>query len=411
MTNNSAKDYNPSFVVPPSLKWQKPKYGPRGKRKEFRLPSITGQYSTSSDKIVRFNFNNEGLIDFRRGFLSFDVNITTTGSTYQRLSQGAWSIFNRLVLKTGVTLEDIREYNLFHSMIFEATKSFDVQDVLGPDAYGYATQFARNAKGATTTNYTIPLLCGFMLSGIVPLGALQQVLQLELYMDEPQKFVETDGTLPVVTLTNIYIHYDVLEMGDEFTAAVNRMTTSGGGLCYPFRSFTYYTQPVISSRSDLVIPHSSDGIEAYISVLRQNNNLYDTTVNDKFLSWPKNSAVDSQLRFNNDFYPLEPILYVGDQLQGYVNYLKWVDSWKLAGVYNKVTPTITATDFNINRFLVVNQIETHPNEGLVSDKSTTMAGNNVFLRLNLSAPPPVPTSCETFVQWYTAIEFKNFRLK
>lgn len=407
---NIDRKYNASFVVPTSLKWQKPKYGPRGTRKEFRLPSVTSSYSTNSDKIVRFNFNNSGLVDFRRGFLSFDLTLTTNGGTYRRLSQGVWSIFNRLVLKTGATLEDIREYNLLHSLIFECTKSYDVQDVLGPDAYGYATQSVRNAKGANVTNYSMPLICGFMLSGIVPLGVLQQVLQLELYIDEPVRFVETDGTNPVITLTNVFMHYDVLCLGDEFTAAINSMTTSSG-LCYPFRSFTYYTQPLITAQSNLVIPHSSSGIESYINVMRRSDTMNSMTVNDKFLTWNKNDCFDAQLRFNNDFYPLEPVKYDGDQLQGYITYLKWVDSWKLAGIYTKTTPTITAQAFNTDRFVIINQIETNPNEGLISDKSTTMAGNNVFLRLTLNSSPANPTNMETFVQWYSVIEFKDFRLK
>lgn len=405
-------DYKKSaFVIPNSLKWQRPKHGPRGNRKEFRLPSISGSYSTTTDKIVRFNFNNSGLIDFRRGYLSFDISVTTTGGTYKRISQGIWSIFNRLVLKTGRTLEDIREYNLFHSLLFEATKSYDVQDVLGPDAYGYATQAVRELKANNTTNYSMPVICGFMLSGIVPLGALQQVLQLEMYLDEPTKFVETDGTQPNVTLTNIFFHYEVLELGDEFTAAVKSMTTSGGGLCYPFRTFTYYTQPVITALSNLVVPHSSSGIETYVSILRRSDNMNTTTANDKFLTWNKMDAFDCQIRFNNDFFPLEPIQYDGDQLQGYTNYLKWVDSWRLAGIYTKVTPTITAQAFNTNRFIIVNNLETYPNEGLVSDKNTTMAGNNVFLRLQLNQSPAFPVSCETFVQWFNAIEFKDYKLQ
>lgn len=406
---SNPKPYEASFVVPTSLKWTRPKYGPRGTRKEFRLPAITSSYSTNSDKIVRFTFNNSGLVDFRRGFISFDLTLTTVGGTYRRLSQGVWSIFNRLVLKTGSTLEDIREYNLLHSLLFECTKSFDVQDVLGPDAYGYATQAVRNAKGLVTTNYSMPLICGFMLSGIVPLGVLQQVLQLELYIDEPTKFVETDGTNPVVTLTNIFFHYEVLSLGDEFTAAINSMTM-GSGLCYPFRSFTYYTQPVITANSNLVIPHSSSGIESYIHVMRRSDTLNNTTVNDKFITWNKNDTFDAQLRFNNEYFPLEPVKYDGDELQGYITYLRWIDSWRLAGIYTKTIPTITAQAFNTNRFVIVNQVETHPDEGLVSDKSTTMAGNNVFLRLQLNAPPPNPTNLETFVQWYNVIEFKDYKL-
>lgn len=399
----------PPLIIPTSLKWQIPKRGPHGKRREFRLPAVTGTYSTSSDRIVRFNFNNSGLIDFRRGYLSFDLNLTTVGGTYRRLSQGVWSIFNRLVLKTGKTLEDIREYNLLHSLIFESTKSYDVQDVIAPDAYGYATQSVRNSKGQNTTNYSMPLLCGFMLSGIVPMGALQQVLQLELYMDEPTRFVETDGTQPVVTLTNIFFHYEVLELGDEYTAAVKNMTT-GTGLTYPFRSFTYYTQPITTANNNLVIPHSSSGIETFISILRRSDNMNSMTVNDKFITWPKNDAFDGQIRFNNDFFPLEPIQYNGDQLQGYINYLKWVDSWRLGGIYTKETPTIQSQSFNTDRFIIVNNIDTFPNEGLVSDKTTTMAGNNVFLRLNLNSPPINPTNCETFVQWFTSIEFRDFKL-
>lgn len=395
-------------VIPNALKFAVPKQGPPGTRKEFRLPPATSTYATNTDNIVRFFFNNDSIIDFSRGGLAFDLTISAPGSTYARLAQGVWSIFNRVRLTTGQELEDIREYNRLHSMIFETHREPQVGAVLG-SIYGYGTQAQRNVWGATPSkDYMMPLLCGLFLSGPLPMEIFTQRLQLELYLDDPRKFVETDSPGPItVTLTNIYMHYEVLYLDGPTRAGL--LANAMAGARYPYNCFVFYQQPLIAANQDLLIPHSSTGISTFIHMMVNADDAYDTTVNDKFLTWNYNGAIQHQLRINNEFFPLEPT-QSGDDPQSYREYLGWVKKWSFGGVYEN-PPTISFEDYNTDRFLVVNQLDAYPGEGLVNNVSTSEGGNNVFLRLWLSAPPAVNTTLITFVQIARSIDLVGTKLK
>lgn len=394
-------------VIPDALKFRVPRQGPAGTRKEFKLPPESTSYSTDSNNIVRFFFTNSDIIDFSRGGIAFDVTITAPGASYVRLGQGAWSIFDRIRLTTGQELEDIREYNRLHSLLFETTREPDVGGVLG-SVYGYGTQAQRNAWGATPSkDYMMPLLCGLFLSGPLPMEIFTNRLQLELYLANPRNCVETDAPGNItITLTNIYFHYEVLQLSEPTRTTF--ITQAMSGTRYPYKSFVYYTQSIVGATSDLQIPHSSTAIDAFINVMVNNNNQSDPTVNDKFLTWNYNQCTDHTLRINNEFYPIEPCLAQNDP-QSYLMYLRWIEKWKIGGTYNN-PPTISFDDYQNNRFLIIYQLETYPGESLVNQLSTQNSGNNVFLRLRL-AVPPVNQALITFVQVSRTIDLVGTKLR
>jgi hypothetical protein len=404
--NDKALYASSGMVIPNSLKFSTPKYGPVGKRKEIRLPSASALYSSSTEKIVRFYFNNDGLIDCRKGYIAFDLNLTVTGGTYQRLSQGVWSIFDRVRLTVGEELEDILEYNLLSSLLFESLRDEDIGDVIGPSCYGFATQAERNTFGQQpTTSYAMPLFVGFFGTGVLPVGLLKQRLQLELYLADPTKCVETDGSNPIITLTNLYFHYDDLALGEAMQAEL--FSVAQGGIQYPFRKFTHYTQPIISARNNLVIPHAGAGIETLLHVIRRSDNQSVMTTNDKFLTYLALTVTDHQLRINSDLYPPERTDCTGPQ--AYVQYLKYIDKWLLNGVFRN-PPAISISEYQTTRFIIVNQIETYPDEGLINPMTTQTAGSNMFLMLNMSLAPSIPVSLDTFVQSYGVTELRNGKL-
>jgi hypothetical protein len=218
-------------VIPNSIKFARPKQGPPGTRKEFRFNPDTTSYASNTNNIVRFRFNNDGLIDFSRGFFAFDLSLTGGTGTYARVSQGIWSIVNRVRLTTGNELEDMREYGRLHNLLWETHRDPEVGSVLG-EVYGYGTQSQRNTWGATPTkDYAMPLLCGFFLTGPIPMGLFNQMLTLELYLEDPLRCIETDSPTPVVfTLTNVYFHYEVLHL--ENAAASSLAAAAAAGIRY-----------------------------------------------------------------------------------------------------------------------------------------------------------------------------------
>ena len=227
MTNNDKLGALP-MVIPSSIKFASPKQGPPGKRKEFRMPPEASTYTSNSTNIIRFFFNNSGLIDFTRGFLAFDLTITAPGSTYARVAQGIWSVFNRVRLTTGAELEDMREYGRMQTLLWETNRDPDVGAALG-EVYGYGTQAERNVWGATANkDYTMPLLCGLFLTGPLTMGLFRQRLQLELYIEDVLRCIETDSPGGIVlTFTNVYFHYETLELDDSTMSAISAAAVAG----------------------------------------------------------------------------------------------------------------------------------------------------------------------------------------
>jgi len=141
----------------------------------------------------------------------------------------------------------------------------------------------------------------------------------------------------------------------------------------------------------------------------ENDNLTNTLVNDKFLNWLYNNTTQFQLRLNNEFWPPEPIQALNDP-QAYLQYLRFVNKWALGGKYQNPV-TISFEDFMNNRFVIVTDLQTYPNEGLFNNISTNTSGNNVFLRIYMTAAPPVPTSLITYAVVGRTIDFSGSRLR
>lgn len=400
-----------SLIVPESLRYVQPKCGPPGTRKEIRLPAVASSYSTGGDNIVRFFLSSDGLLDFRRGYLSFDFRINTGVGvgTYLRVSQGIWSIFNRLRLVCGgKELEDIREYNLYNSLMFEALQDTEISDVIGPSCYGYATQAQRNVFSSATKTYSCPILCGFFLTGVLPMAFLKQRLELQLYLEDVSRCIETDYPIGLITMTlsNVYFHTEELKLESSVARELEALVNSG--VTYPYKKFTHYVQPILNTMNNLVIPHVGAGIETLIHVMRNGANLSNPIVNDKLLSYVPNNTTDFQLRINNELYPPEKTLTTTPQ--AYVQYLRYINKWKLGGVYRN-PPSISSDEYNTNRFIIVNQLETYPGESLVNNLSTESAGTNMYLVLNLAVPPALNTQLDTFVQSYGVICFCGGKLE
>lgn len=398
-------------VVPNTIKFHVPRQGPPGTRKEFRMSSVASTYSTNTDNIVRFYFNNSNVIDFTRGGIAFDLTITAPGATYVRAAQGVWSIFNRVRLTTGQELEDVREYGRLHSILYETGKTPQVGAQIG-SVIGYGTQAQRNTWGATANkDYIMPLMCGLFLSSPLPMGIFSQQLQLEMYLENPLRCIETDSAGPIsFSLTSIYFHYEELILSPGVTRQM--MGAASAGVRFPYKSFIFYSQPVIAANQDIIIPHASTAIDGFINVMVENDNMLTTTVNDKYLTWLINGCQQFVLRINNEFFPKEPAQVANDP-QAYLMFLRWVNKWELGGHYDK-PPQFSFDDFNcttgISRFIIINQLEVYPNSGLVNQLSTNEGGNNVFLRLYLSGAPPVPTSLLTYAVVSKTIDLVGSRL-
>lgn len=410
---NSDKMGNITEVVPDTMIYPNPKAGPGGSRKEARLSPLQGQYSVTTgmqgDNIIRFELNAADIIDFCRGGFAFDATLTTTGvSTYMRMAQGAWSMVYRLRILSGSTeLEDIREYGRLHSILFELFREPAVGGVLG-SVFGYGTEAQRNIWGATATkDYMLPLLAGLLISSPLPMSVFKKKLRLELWLDDPSKFVETDSNGPVtLTLTSLYLHYEVLQFMDPSMSTM--MENAISNVRFPYKTYQFYITNLSNAIQDVLIPHASDAIDGFISIYTNTSQWSTMTINDKYLTWPYNNTQQFTLKVDNEFFPIEPVFAQNDP-QAYLQYLRMINKWHLDGVY-KEPPTISFEDFNNNRFIIINDLRMYPGTGLVNNFSTARSGNNLFERLQLQAAPPANTSLLTYAIVARTIDFRGGNL-
>jgi hypothetical protein len=88
-------------------------------------PQDNTAYSSNGNNIIRFAFPREN-VDFRKAYLKATITLTTTGGTYKRLPQGAWSVINRIRAVLGGVEDETQYYNRITSTNWTASSSMMV---------------------------------------------------------------------------------------------------------------------------------------------------------------------------------------------------------------------------------------------------------------------------------------------
>jgi hypothetical protein len=401
-------------ILPNGLKYPELRAAPAGKRRIVRFsPDQQNGYTITSggtSNIIRFNLPNANIIDFTKGGLAFDLTLTVaTPGTYIRVANHVSSIINRVVIRTSQQLEDIRDYNRLYSIINSMNREPLVGAVLG-EVTGQGTQFQRNVWGATPNkDYIIPLLCGLFLSSPIPMRLFTEQLVLELYIENPQNCIETDGTgIITIGITNLFWHAEKLELSSDVEAMF--LGQGMGYIKFPYKTFIVYNSPILQTgQQDINVPHQSDGIDGIISIMNRTDQASNPTVDDKYNLWPANNITQWYSKINNDFFPEEPI-QAGLDPQAYLSFLRFINKWDFGGVY-KNPPVISFTAYSTNKFIMINDYQTFRNEGLVNDLSTAQSGNQTLIRMTLNGAPPGTTILISYVMITRTIEFTAGRLR
>lgn len=393
-----------STVVPNDLKFPTIKTGLPTHRDICKLdplqPNASGQFP-----IIRFDLPNVYLGDFRRSQLEFTVDIAVTGGTYKRLAQGAWSVFNRLRIIKGVELEDIRDYNLYESFKLNSQTETDVVDIIGSALWGYGSQLQRNAWGATQTRYSIPLSCAFFRNSLIPLSFLQEKLTIELYLENATRCIETDGTAPTFTISNLKLYYDRVRPDTNYSQLITQQLKAGGLMFGGWTMETYTNVINIgTTHTTITINHRSDSVAAFMTIMRRQVDLTTTTINDKMITWRKYGLQQFQLKMNGEFIPEEPIIVSGNATQAYSDYLKYLDKLSLDGVSSD-PPRITGPAFNTDSFIIISDLRMHPGEKhIINPRGTAHATSTVYIDLQFDAPVADTIQTDTFVVYYTLFQ-------
>lgn len=409
------------IIVPQSLKFPSLSRNPNVTRREKVLRPRDNMNSSNGNNIIHFDLPAETM-DLRTGFLLATLTITKTGGTYARLAQGSWCWIDYLRVCAGGGYDDrIQYYGRWYSMLWNTTISHDVQSTIGQDLLGLGSQATRNAYGADTngTQYVIPVRCGILNQGFLPLKNLctptnGQSIFVEFVIDNPSNFIETDGTNPQITISNCRWSYEQLSGDvdrftgrDIFESAIAMEVATG--LVLGYKHWSVYQQPVINSSNDIPINSKVSSLNAILTTIVDGSNLNNPAVNDKYTTWPKilsNGATYTtfQWQINNTWIPFEPVDCTGDAIRAYMHLLKFQGVWESKGIMVFAGP-VTLESFNDDQFVIVGDFySAGRNIWRLQEEEYQFNDLNIFtsqtyplLRVEMSAPPPAQTIAYNYV--------------
>lgn len=405
------------IAVPSSIKHLTQSRAPNVIRESRILRPQTNSYATNGDNCIRFVLPRQNS-DWRTSFLSFDVTITVTGGTYKRLCQlGGASMINRMRVFSNGFEETIEYYNRIINLIYQADVDGDVKATIGQDLLGYGTQADRNAEGAVVgSTVVVPVAFGIFNQGVLPLECLNKggEWNVEFYLDNALYFVETDGTNPVVSITNIRWDYDYVYSLDGTYEARVAADVRSGRLQFGYGCYACFQNPVLNTINDIQIPWRGNALTKIENILVDQSTIANPAVNDKFITWPKTlsggaSVLEYQIQLKDGLWlPVEPIRCDQDAERAFITYLKSRGFWANDAVAQWRSP-IDVGAFNDDSFIMVNNLNSIPQEAYARDYyfnnlSTMKQSQNTVFRLTLTAVPPAQTVLYSFVNYGTLLD-------
>lgn len=410
-----------SAVVPNSLKFTSSKRGIGARRIPVKLRAEQQSYSSNNNKKIRILFPNNALYDTRNGYMTFDINVSANASTYVRVHQGVFSVFNRLTIVSGATeVEDLRDYNRIYSALWKMINPPDVVSSIGNNLMGFGSQADRNLLyGSGTVSLCCPVYSGILNTELLPFDNINGMF-MDFYLEDPTMCVETDGTSPNVTLSNIIFHVERLELDGEYREYIKNYVNTNG-LNIGFHTWERYINTLTTgTQQTLTIQHKSSSMNGMLNLFVNSTEINLTTVNDKFITWPSSPAAlgasaitQSQLLINGAVFPDEPIDCINAlKAEPYQMYCRWIMKWKLNG-FLPIAPPITNDAFNgnapfLDSFVQIDDLEAYPEEMDLINPFTTLGNNATLLKkIQFLAALPAGWQLDSWVEYFRQIVIQS----
>ena len=394
-------DFSGSTVlVPDSIKFKTIKSALAARRVPIKIRSEQQSYASNNNRLIKIIMPNNTLYDTRSGFITFNLNVTATGASYVRIADGVFSIFQRMRLMADATeVEDIQDYNRLYSILWELTNPTLVTSNIGK-RMGFGTQVQRNAM-STNFDYIMPLYSGVFNTELLPLENIKAALFLELYLEDPTKCIETDGTNPIISITNINFHIERLELDINYTSYIKSEINSKG-LDLGFHTWNRFVSTLSTApRQDIQINHRSSSVNGILNFFVTSADINNPLINDKFLNWPQMGLQQVQIMVNQTLFPDEPIdTFTAEAAEAYQGYCRWIRRWKLNGLL-EIAPPISQQVFFVNRFVQIDDFEPYPELDDVINPFTALNNYATMLkRLYFAAPIASGIQLDSWVEYF-----------
>lgn len=409
---NKTAFYNKDVLVPESIRFKTVKQAVAAKRTPVKIRAEQQSYSSDKNKLIRIILPNAAFYDTRCGYLTFNARLDKTGGTYARFQSGIFSIFNRLRILAGATeIEDIRDYNRIYTILWEMTNPILSTGNTGVTTMGFGTQLQRNAK-TPESEYACPMWSGVFGTELLPFDNIPQQIVLELYIEDPTACVETDGTLPIITVSNIMFHIERLELEDQYRAHIADYVRTNG-LRLGFHSWERYTQALTTGQmQNVTISQRSSSMNGMLNIFVNSATINDTTVNDRFLTWPRLTLTSTSLLINGKVYPDEPIDCVyANSWEPYQIYLRWIQKWKLNGIL-PIGPPINSLAFPVDRFVQIDDFEAFPElDDVLNPFNTIQSNSNLIKKEVFAGLITANYQLDSWIEYFKQVIISNSEIK
>lgn len=304
---------------------------------------------------------------------------------------------------------------------------------------GLGTQAQRNAQGALSITYYMPLWSGVLNGVFIPFHALRDGLYLELFLDDPTTFVETDGTVPIVTVSNLMLHAERLELKPQYLSEVYNYVRTNG-LEFAYHSWERYISALTTGATQqITINNKSSSVNCFLNLFVNSATISSTLTNDKFITWPYaalmlqqyNALINGMFHLccNVDSYPHcsncniqgvvfpdEPIVInVTNGAHGYEVYqiyCRWLNKWRLDGMI-PIAPPIPLQFFAdsagvADMFLFFLDMQAYPQDPDLVNSFTTLQDNSATLiKLQFASTIPANYEMDTWLEYFKVSKIRS----
>ena len=351
-------------------------------RNLIRCTPTTGNTANPGD-IIRFEFPNDGILDFSSSALIFKVVTTSTGGTFRRLAQFADVVFKKIRVTWGSTqVLDVNDYNLIASYQKYTYTGAENFTIAGPILQGIGTTTQRNTAAAGQVYYATLTLDFF--NKPIPVCVTKDKLLVELTLDQATNVVECDGTVPVFAVSQIEWDVDQYTIQDSY-----KQQLMSNPIYLRFRNCELTRQTVSGTATDYQLSSKNTCLTDIIAFMRRQSTLSDPTVNDKFITYNYNATNNYQVRHSGHYHPPQPVDCTGLGQGAFFQFLRSTNAWSFfngAGL-NVGFSNITFAGWDTTQFVMCVGMETFPHSSDISGKDSVDSTENIIFNLQLASSP------------------------
>lgn len=385
-------------------------------------PIDNGKYYARSNNRIRFDIPNTDIWNFQNGYLCADLTLYSDGiavdanPAYIRMGQGIWTCLERIRHLNNLSpIEEQYPYWQLYSYQWVFEQSEQVEQTF-TEMLGVGTKNQREfwataggaATGGVAKRFVIPVDLGWISSGPFPAKYLNTLQSIELYLADPNQFIESNCGRLDFSLSNVELH--AYKLTAKFPNLVNefRGATWEDGFKAFIRSgnysvmldyFDWYQNTPIAQQGDYLIPVKTAAIQGIFTVFGNTQNISNPLIDDRILTFPKLTLDQYQLKIFSKMYPEQPVDCRNEALQAYMFYLNQISGWRI-NAFPGINPLddpmnevpVTLSNFNTDSWVAVfdfRSIRKVPSINPIfnADNST----GEIRLNLRFNAPPATGT--------------------